>query len=171
MAPVKRKGNAAEEAAARQPQKRVRVGAEGKNDQKKQKTKPSNDKSKSSSSNDPKPSELTVLRDEEAAFPRGGASILTPLERKQIQLEATKDVLFEQKGSKKPGDDFEDEEDRDVEMDDADNAAPAVKKPRKRKTKSKKDEGHEDSSRQGPRVEGLSFKVCRTFILSVELVS
>lgn len=169
MAPVKRKGNAAEEAAARQPQKRVRVGAEGNTDQKKQKTKPPNEKSKSSSSNGPKPSELTVLRDEEAAFPRGGASILTPLERKQIQLEATKDVLFEQKGSKKPGDDVEDEEDRDVEMDGAEGTVPTTKKPRKRKTKSKKDEGREDSGRHGPRVEGLSFKVCRIFVFSCRI--
>lgn len=159
MAPVKRKGNAAEEAAARQPQKRVRVGAEGKTDQKKQKTKASTEKPKSSSGTDPKPTELTVLRDEEAAFPRGGASILTPLERKQIQLEATKDVLFEQKGPKKSGDGLGDEEGDDVEMNDAGDTTAAVKKPRKKKTKGKKVEGHEDSGRQGPRIEGLSFKV------------
>ncbi|KAL3417735.1 S1 RNA binding domain-containing protein [Phlyctema vagabunda] len=35
-------------------------------------------------------------REEETAFPRGGASLLTPLEHKQIQIEATRDVLFEQ---------------------------------------------------------------------------
>ncbi|SZF05122.1 unnamed protein product [Blumeria hordei] len=33
---------------------------------------------------------------EESKFPRGGASILTPLEYKQIQIQATKDALFEQ---------------------------------------------------------------------------
>ncbi|RKF58865.1 rRNA biogenesis protein rrp5 [Erysiphe neolycopersici] len=32
---------------------------------------------------------------DEAAFPRGGGSILTPLEHKQIQIQATRDVLFE----------------------------------------------------------------------------
>lgn len=158
MAPIKRKGNAAVEVAAHKPQKRVRVGAEErKNDQKKQKT---DDKSKSSSTASPKPSELTVLRDEEAAFPRGGASVLTPLERKQIQLEATKDVLFEQKGPKQQADGFGDEEkeEEDVEMNGAEGTN-TVKKPRKRKTKSKKNEEQEDSGRQGPRIEGLSFKV------------
>ncbi|KAI1005661.1 rRNA biogenesis protein [Podosphaera aphanis] len=38
--------------------------------------------------------------DEDAVFPRGGASILTPLEHKQIQIQATQDVLFEQHGDK-----------------------------------------------------------------------
>ncbi|KAH8801565.1 hypothetical protein F5884DRAFT_519221 [Xylogone sp. PMI_703] len=44
---------------------------------------------------------VSRAKDEEAAFPRGGASVLTPLEHKQIQIEATNDVLFEQEGSKK----------------------------------------------------------------------
>ena len=39
----------------------------------------------------------SILRDEERAFPRGGASALTPLEYKQIQIQATRDVLFEEK--------------------------------------------------------------------------
>jgi rRNA biogenesis protein RRP5 len=40
---------------------------------------------------------LSKVREEDAAFPRGGASVLTPLEHKQIQIEATQDVLFERK--------------------------------------------------------------------------
>lgn len=39
---------------------------------------------------------ISKVKDEEKAFPRGGASILTPLEHKQIQIDATRDVLFEQ---------------------------------------------------------------------------
>ncbi|KAH7343014.1 hypothetical protein BKA65DRAFT_505364 [Rhexocercosporidium sp. MPI-PUGE-AT-0058] len=39
---------------------------------------------------------ISQVRDEDVAFPRGGASLLTPLEHKQIQIEATRDVLFEQ---------------------------------------------------------------------------
>ncbi|RKF63734.1 rRNA biogenesis protein rrp5 [Golovinomyces cichoracearum] len=35
------------------------------------------------------------LDKEESAFPRGGGSILTPLEHKQIQIQASRDVLFE----------------------------------------------------------------------------
>ncbi|KAI9848799.1 MAG: rRNA biogenesis protein rrp5, partial [Pleopsidium flavum] len=46
-------------------------------------------------------STLSALGNEEPSFPRGGASILTPLEHKQIQLEATRDVLFEQQSFKK----------------------------------------------------------------------
>jgi rRNA biogenesis protein RRP5 len=36
----------------------------------------------------------TLRPEEEPAFPRGGASVLTPLEHKQIQIEAEQDVLF-----------------------------------------------------------------------------
>ncbi|KAI5279635.1 rRNA biogenesis protein rrp5, partial [Ascosphaera acerosa] len=41
-------------------------------------------------------STITIREDEETPFPRGGASVLTPLEQKQISLQAKKDVLFEQ---------------------------------------------------------------------------
>lgn len=159
MAPVKRKGNTAEEVAARQPQKRARVGAGEKNDQKKGKPKGSGDQPKSSS-NGPKASELTVLRDDEAAFPRGGASVLTPLERKQIHLQAKNDVLFEQKGPKKSAHNFEDDEgEEDVDMNDVDDTAATVKKPRKKKTKGRKDAEQPAPERQGVRIEGLNFKV------------
>lgn len=51
---------------------------------------------------------ISRLKEEEPLFPRGGGSILSPLEHKQIQLQAKKDVLFEQesgaaaKGEKPP---------------------------------------------------------------------
>lgn len=159
MAPLKRKGNTAESAAAPQPQKRVRVGEERKSDQKKNKTNTAG-KPKSSSNTGSKASELTVLRDDEPSFPRGGASVLTPLERKQIHAQATKDVLFEQKGSKGPSDEFaDDDEGGDVEMEDANETA-AAQKPRKKKAKGKKHAGKEaPEQRQGVRIEGLNFKV------------
>ncbi|KAJ6036648.1 RRNA biogenesis protein RRP5 [Penicillium herquei] len=150
MAPIKRKGNAPEETAARQPQKRAKVAAEErKKDQKPQDTAP-------------KASELSVLRDDEPSFPRGGASVLTALERKQIQIQATKDVLFEQKGKapKKPTREFDDDNDDDeddVEMEDADSTTPA-KKSRKKKTKGKKSDGKEKSEKEGVRIEALGFK-------------
>lgn len=53
------------------------------------------EKEKSSAPRVPAVPKLSKPRDEEAAFPRGGASVLTPLEHKQIQIEATRDVLFE----------------------------------------------------------------------------
>ncbi|KAF2762569.1 ribosomal RNA processing protein RRP5 [Pseudovirgaria hyperparasitica] len=43
----------------------------------------------------------SVLKSESKSFPRGGGSVLTPLEHKQIQNEAAKDVLFEQSVNKK----------------------------------------------------------------------
>ncbi|KNG88637.1 rRNA biogenesis protein RRP5 [Aspergillus nomiae NRRL 13137] len=158
MAPIKRKGASAEEAAsARQPQKRVRVGAEERKDQKKHKTGASGDeKSKPDAGSGPKASELTVLRDDEPSFPRGGGSVLTPLERKQIQIQATKDVLFEQKATK--GSYKNDEHDEDAEMEDVDDTtATATKKSRKRKNKSKKG-ADEAEEKQGVRIEGLNFK-------------
>lgn len=149
MAPIKRKGASAEGNTARQPQKRARVGAEERqNDQKKQNTGPS-------------ASELTVLRDDEPSFPRGGGSVLTPLERKQIQIQATKDVLFEQKGAKGSSGHFaaeDDEDDEDVQMGDADNTTAAAKKSRKRKTSGKKGAEKDAQDKQAVRIEGLNFK-------------
>ncbi|KAE8352852.1 hypothetical protein BDV28DRAFT_119450 [Aspergillus coremiiformis] len=160
MAPIKRKGTSAEEAAAaRQPQKRVRVGAEERKGQKKQTTGASSDgKSKSDLSSGPKASELTVLRDDEPSFPRGGGSVLTPLERKQIQIQATKDVLFEQKATKGSSEAIKnDDYDEDAEMEDVDDSTKTTaKKSRKRKTKSKK---HSDEAQEkSVRIEGLNFK-------------
>lgn len=50
----------------------------------------------------------SVVPFEGKAFPRGGGSVLTPLEQKQIQNEAARDVLFEQSGAKRPAPDEED---------------------------------------------------------------
>lgn len=43
----------------------------------------------------------SLLQDTDRSFPRGGAGVLTPLEHKQIQLQATKDALFEESGQKR----------------------------------------------------------------------
>ena len=52
------------------------------------------------SKGDAKPaSAVSLLREEEPLFPRGGASVLTPLEQKQIQIEAKNDALFEQESA------------------------------------------------------------------------
>ncbi|KAL3467864.1 hypothetical protein BJX64DRAFT_124204 [Aspergillus heterothallicus] len=149
MAPIKRKGNVAEEASASNPQKRVRVGTE---ERKKE--------SKSSTESAPKSSELTVLRDDEPSFPRGGGSVLTPLERKQIHIKATKDVLFEQKSGSRKGpktadDDFED----DTDMEDADDTTTvSSKKLQKKKGKGRKDTKQEKREKKGVRIESLSPK-------------
>ena len=167
MVQFKRKGNNAEDAVVRQPQKRVRVGAEeDKGLQKKRasdaleaSSKRNVNGSKSSTNATPKASELSVLRDDEPSFPRGGASVLTPLERKQIQIQATKDVLFEQKGSTKTHSGLNDsDEDADVEMNDTTERT-LEKRPRKKKTKSHKSPEQGASEKQSARIEGLSFKV------------
>ncbi|KAL2838295.1 hypothetical protein BJY01DRAFT_251027 [Aspergillus pseudoustus] len=150
MAPIKRKGNSAEEVSARNPQKRVRVGT----DERKKEGKTSTDSA-------PKGSELTVLRDDEPSFPRGGGSVLTPVERKQIHIKATKDVLFEQKSGAKKGpkaaedDDFED----DTDMEDADNTtAISSKKSQKKKGKGKRDVKQDKREKKGVKIESLSPK-------------
>lgn len=44
----------------------------------------------------------SVLKSSEISFPRGGASVLTPLEVKEVANEAARDVLFEASGKSKP---------------------------------------------------------------------
>ncbi|KAL2829253.1 hypothetical protein BDW59DRAFT_142385 [Aspergillus cavernicola] len=115
----------------------------------------------SSADSAPNASELTVLRDDEPSFPRGGGSVLTPLERKQIHIKATKDVLFEQKSSgKKSHKDANDEDsEEDTDMEDAGEAtAASSKKFEKRKGKGRNNEKQDKQDKQGVRVEGLSFK-------------
>lgn len=56
--------------------------------------KPQTDKAKTEAA--PKKAVVSVLKEEEALFPRGGGSVLTPLEQKQIQLEAKADALKEE---------------------------------------------------------------------------
>ncbi|KAJ5782565.1 hypothetical protein N7457_004339 [Penicillium paradoxum] len=156
MAPIKRKGNAPEENTSRQPQKRAKVGAE---EAKKDYKKPHD-----ATSSAGKASELSVLRDDEPSFPRGGASILTPLERKQIQIQANRDVLFEQKAigtqkpsQKKPAEDLAEDSDNDVEMEDEETTT-TTKKSRKKKSKSKKSADKGTDDKEDVRIEGLSFK-------------
>jgi len=108
----------------------------------------------------PKPSpstpKLSVLREEEPAFPRGGASILTPLEHKQIQIQAKQDVLFEQSTGKKPTKhDFEDEENEEDEVDQPRNAPTKTK--RNSKSLDKKGKGAMIEEKN-VRIEGLSYK-------------
>lgn len=95
----------------------------------------------------------SVFTSSEKAFPRGGASVLTPLEHKQIQIKATQDVLFEAGGGKKkPADDDDfSAAGSDVEMEDA---------PKTKKRKSKKDKkGKKEEEETAIRVESLSYKV------------
>ncbi|KAJ4362538.1 rRNA biogenesis protein rrp5 [Neocucurbitaria cava] len=94
----------------------------------------------------------SVFKDEETSFPRGGASVLTPLEHKQIQIKANQDVLFEQAGVKRSGGDgFS-----DMGSDDGEAAAPkSSKKKSSKKGKRSQEDGEQE---QTIRAEGLSYK-------------
>ena len=90
--------------------------------------------------------------EEEEAFPRGGASVLTPLEHKQIQIEATRDVLFEQSAKASKADDQDDED-----------GTATRKRVKKLKSKGKSKKGAETAQpeeEENVKVEGLSYKVC-----------
>ena len=101
---------------------------------------------------------LTVLREEEPAFPRGGASILSPLEYKQIQIQAKQDVLFEQNtGKKAPRNDLEDEE-NDDDMP-SQPSGPTKKSKSRLKPKNKKSKNNGAVEEASVRIEGLSYKV------------
>ena len=100
----------------------------------------------------------SILKEEEPSFPRGGASVLTPLEYKQIQIRAKKDVLFEQKTGKKHVQLDSDDEENEDELDGMDVDKDEVPRKAKSKAKYKK----ESKKLEGPalRIEGLSYKVC-----------
>ena len=102
-------------------------------------------------------STLSVLREEEPAFPRGGASVLTPLEYKQIQIQATKDVLFEQNTERKASKYRPQDEESGMEEDNQIDAPPATSK-RKPRSKGQKGKKVGVVEELGIRIEGLSYK-------------
>ena len=100
----------------------------------------------------------SLLPNEQPAFPRGGASLLTPIERKQIQAQATRDALKEHAGS---GDLFstthqslDDSEGEGFTQD----APTGLKKKREKASKQKPlKRGIQEAA--ALRIEGLSYKV------------
>ncbi|KZF26527.1 nucleic acid-binding protein [Xylona heveae TC161] len=156
MAPIKRKGGSAGDAAPQVPAKKQQAAADGRPSKRQRQTEPSASKGgdqKPAKASAPPASSLSALKEDEPSFPRGGASILTPLEHKQIQIDATRDVLFEQNASKKGKKPVT--EDGDVDMEDA--GAPKAGKP-KSKSKKKKNAQPEAEEEKGVRIEGLSYK-------------
>ncbi|EXJ78762.1 hypothetical protein A1O1_09164 [Capronia coronata CBS 617.96] len=106
-----------------------------------------------------KPKAASVLTKEQPAFPRGGAGLLTPLERKQIQAKAVRDVAREQKQGKdlfgEEGDSLSDDSDEEL-LSDVDTE---VKKPTKKHRKKKVKSGDAAASSEPEvRIEGLSYK-------------
>ena len=127
----------------------------------KRKLEAANENARSEKRQRPRPSSTikpTILQGEEPSFPRGGASILTPLEQKQIQIQAKQDVLFEQStGTKAPRNEFQDEE-NDEDLPEQPNALLAKTK-RKPRSKEKKGAKRTLVEELAVRIEGLSYKV------------
>jgi rRNA biogenesis protein RRP5 len=99
---------------------------------------------------------IAKAREEDVAFPRGGASVLTPLEHKQIQIEATRDVLFEQ-GAKTT------KSNEDGTVDEGpDRKKHKFKSKGKNKGKKTEDSAPEE---ENVKIEGLSYKVPSQLLL------
>ncbi|KAL8637817.1 MAG: hypothetical protein Q9228_004959 [Teloschistes exilis] len=102
-------------------------------------------------------SKVAVVPAEEPSFPRGGASILTPLEQKQIQIQAKNDVLFEQEtGKKAPRREYEDEE-NETDTPAADETS-SGKTRKKSKHKARSGNAALAAKEKAVRIEGLSYR-------------
>ncbi|KAI9824997.1 MAG: hypothetical protein M1819_000626 [Sarea resinae] len=148
MAPIKRKGGAADESTSHAQNSSKKHPNPDTRPQKRQRS--DTDKPAAAPA---KPVVSTLLKDDEPSFPRGGASVLTPLEHKQIQIDAARDVLFEQNGSAKAKRGPKDEE--DLFGAEPDESTP---KKRKSKAKSKKEKTSTEQQEEEVRIEGLSYK-------------
>jgi rRNA biogenesis protein RRP5 len=145
MAAIKRK---AEQAST--PSKKDKNASDARNAKRRK-----SDVTEQSAPAKPKPemtARTSVFKDEEKSFPRGGASVLTPMEHKQIQIRANQDVLFEQSGTKRKGDDGM----SDMGSDDEEKAASKASK--KRPAKKGKKAQEDGDKEKVVRAEGLNYK-------------
>ncbi|KAI1808506.1 nucleic acid-binding protein [Daldinia bambusicola] len=99
-----------------------------------------NDAKSSSSSKPATTSAVSRLKEDEPLFPRGGGSVLTPLEHKQISIQAKQDVLFEQASGQ--------------------NTSKSDRVSKKRKVKTSKDgkSGNSHQDEESTKVESLNYK-------------
>ena len=149
MSALKRKnGPDATKVSKDNPAKRTKTDTPEKNAKaaktdKPNKAKESTTAPSTSASRPAKSSVLTLLKDEEPLFPRGGGSVLTPLEQKQIQMKAKADAF--------------DEDELDVSA-----KSKTKKKERNDKRSSKKSDkqtSHPVRGEDSVKVESLNFKV------------
>lgn len=164
MAPIKRTSGAPDKSDAPRPSKRIRVtdDVKGKDQKKRHKRSTSGQNVGDSSIKPAKPSaatrrsnEVSILREDEPSFPRGGASILTPLEHKQIQAQATRDVLFEQKAADELADGLDDNDGNGLDVE----ISQSSKKGGGNKARSQKKQDQVRGEKPGVRIEALTFKV------------
>ena len=160
MGPVKRKSNAVESSGAKALAKRQRTDAtpaDSGNLAEKGAGKGSKTGTGSSKSGNPVP--ISLWTNEQPAFPRGGASLLTPIERKQIAAQATRDALKEHVSSSdlfSTSGKVRDESHKEGIT----QRSPDGSKHRRKKTSQRhgpSDGGKQESA--AVRIEGLSYKV------------
>lgn len=101
----------------------------------------------------------TLSSKEDAPFPRGGASVLTPLEHKQIKIQAKQDVLFEQvTGDKAPRTSLGDDDDADLTDEELHDQV--ASRPKKSSVPHTKKRIAAQATQEKPmRIESLSYKV------------
>ena len=158
MAPVKRK--VGENPTSNLPAtKRLRIDTKDKSTAPKNRREADKENVKPARS-ETRPQPVSILKTEQPAFPRGGAGLLTPLEKKQIQARATRDAIAEHKREKdlfgstsRPAADYSEEEDFPSDADEL------SQKPSKRNlTKKKKQTTDGALHEPGVRIESLTFK-------------
>jgi rRNA biogenesis protein RRP5 len=165
MASLKRKSNAADLSGDKSSSKRRRNNAQSARSETSRKKsvgtplKPDTDSSKST-----RPVPISLLTNEQPAFPRGGASILTPIERKQIQAQATRDALKERANSDDLFGTIHRDLDDSGEDDSAEDATKRTKKKRKKVLKKRPTDGGVQEAK-ALRIEGLSYRV--SMLLSI----
>ena len=164
MAPMKRKSDPIEAIKPKKPLKRQRTTE--KSGPSKSSDNATGDKSNdrpkkkapSSHTEAARPEPISVLTNQQPAFPRGGAGPLTLIEKKQIQAQATRDALREHM---KGEDLFADTKDAGEDFSDMENLEPtsdAKVKERRGRGKKLKHTKVAVEKESGPRVEGLSYK-------------
>lgn len=153
MAPTKRKAVTEERPSKKaKPAARSDATKHDKDAENSAKSTKSPKPTKSSGTGDapPRSQVKSVLVQEERAFPRGGGSLLTPLEHKQIRAEAERDVLLEQENGQINVDEHDDD------LFDAKSKSSSVKK--KRKTDRHNAGQDQKSEKAGFRIQSLSYK-------------
>lgn len=112
------------------------------------KSKPSIAKMQSSSLKEGTQSVVLRQREEEPLFPRGGGSVLTPLEKKNIGIQARQDALFEEA------------------------VDPAPRTSKKRRLSSKKEHGSTGNSHSedSVKIESLNYKVSFLYVPSYDVL-
>ncbi|KIW64452.1 hypothetical protein PV04_09384 [Phialophora macrospora] len=108
---------------------------------------------------DQKPRPVSVLTKEQPAFPRGGASLLTPLERKQIRAKAARDADREQKHTEDLFGRGDGAPDTESDEDEQGKLETQPKRRERQRTKGKKKSDSAAASTQAEvQIGGLSYK-------------